>query len=754
MKKVFQNKPLQLFLLLTLICACIFVPYICSDTAFVLGWDMRTLYSSNFESLRNQLQSFVKTGDYPFWTWVSFLGNDFYSSKLFYFQDIFDYPFALTNLSYETIIMIQTYLKFLVAGFGFYAYSRTNHYSEKTSLLGSVIFAFSAYNLQTMMHPFFGSFFVFLPLYFRSIDLYIMKKKKLGFIFWVFFLFVNNYYLFYSVSLFTIIYYIWKYQRYHSSFKGLWPSAFRLIGFYIVGLLLSGVVVVPEILNILGNSRVGERSSSFVYDSILPYLEYLVGLFTPTSVLANRNTAITSLYSYTSANDSVMAVFLWNASVGTLLFPQLFTKKNHRKEAVIMTVVISTIALIPILSSAMHGFSEPSFRWLGSVSFLILAAVMPILDDPQRMDLPLLKRSIIIFTILLIVSTPLLAYITGTSFKDIFSDYTIVLLFVPFLILSGWALYKNRRTVLLLSTVIELCIASFFSFYGCPAFSNETDQQLERSNRLMGAKDEYNEYLLKQDPSNATCFYRSYIDPQSIYWDLSTNFNLNFNIRGMISYDSTYHSSANDLKKLSDVEDYLTWTFDIRDPNIMNLVSAKYAVVTSEDQVPFTNYRYFGEYYSMLVYENLDYINLGKTYNKVISYDEYGNDTSIVTNTVICNAEDLSEIESLLGTEEFEFSTAVSKDNYVYGDITTEEKGFAVISVPYDTGWTLSVNGKTVKTYEVNGGMTGFAVEAGYNEIQMNFVPKGLKAGMIVTASGIVILLVLVAFQFRKNGNL
>ena len=47
-----------------------------------------------------------------------------------------------------------------------------------------------------MMHPFFASFFVFLPLYFAGIDRYIMERKKGLFILMVFFLFVNNYYLF------------------------------------------------------------------------------------------------------------------------------------------------------------------------------------------------------------------------------------------------------------------------------------------------------------------------------------------------------------------------------------------------------------------------------------------------------------------------------------------------------------------------------------------------------------------------------
>ena len=119
MKKNPAKPFLWLFILTTLICAFIFVPYLHGSTAFVLGWDMRTLYSSNFEALRTMMHAFADKGVLPFWNWASFLGNDYYSSKLFYFQDIFDYPFAFTQMKYRDVILIATYLKFLTASFSF-----------------------------------------------------------------------------------------------------------------------------------------------------------------------------------------------------------------------------------------------------------------------------------------------------------------------------------------------------------------------------------------------------------------------------------------------------------------------------------------------------------------------------------------------------------------------------------------------------------------------------------------------------------
>ena len=81
---------------LLMISAAIFVPYLVNGKAFILGWDMRTIYSSNFENLRTMVQAFRTGGTLPYWSWVNFLGNDFYSSKLFYFNDFFEYFFVFS----------------------------------------------------------------------------------------------------------------------------------------------------------------------------------------------------------------------------------------------------------------------------------------------------------------------------------------------------------------------------------------------------------------------------------------------------------------------------------------------------------------------------------------------------------------------------------------------------------------------------------------------------------------------------------
>ena len=731
-----KDKPVLILLfLLTIICTFIFLPYFITGRAFILGWDMHTEYAPNFDNLRTMLQNLFRNGTLPFWSWNNFLGNDYYSTKLFYFQDIFDYPFALTSMKYSNVIVIQTYIKFLFAGFSYYLYARYNEHKQETSLIGSLIFTFSAYNLQTMMHPFFSSFFVLLPFYYLGVDRYIKEKKPWLFVFMVFLLFIINYYLFYSVSLFTILYFIWRWDKEYRNLHNMMKNAFCLIGWYFIGLLLSGFACIPEIISIIGNPRIGNSSNVWVYDTVKTYIHYLTGFFTPTSTIVNRE----HNYYYTvTANNSVMAVFLYNTSVFSLLFPQLFKKKDMKKMDFLAFVVISIVALVPLLSSAMHGFSEPSYRWLASPSFLFLTMILPLLDNLEQIDMKLLKNTSLVISLLMLVCPWILKTISQLSLSRVGFDILILYMFVPLLLLTCNYMIKNdgRWKVVLLA---ELCLVSYWSFFGNPQFSKLDKELMDRSTNILGEKGDFTKAMYGIDPANAVQFYRVYADPDSVYWGLSTNTNYYYDYMGTMTYDTTYNYSAEDMKRLDPrrVEDYLPWTFNVKNPDILNLICTKYAIVDDESEVIFTNYEYEDSYAGLNVYRNLDYVNLGKTYANVITYDDYNPDNSaVLSNTLVCNVEDYDEIKQYLGHEVKSFDTVAVNGNYLFADIQTTEPGFALLAVSYHKGWHVTVNGQTVKPYMVSGGLIGIPIANGYNSIEMFFTPLGLKEGFLASGAG------------------
>ena len=309
--------------------------------------------------------------------------------------------------------------------------------------------------------------------------------------------------------------------------------------------------------------------------------------------------------------------------------------------------------------------------------------------------------------------------------------------------------------MLLFSTMLELALVTTFTCYLNPSQSAISKTDFDRLSTIMGEKNYYNDWTLTLDENNKNSFYRTYIDPWDVYFGQGTNFNLDSNIKGLMAYDSTYLSSTNDLIRLDEehVIDYLPWTFNIQNPDIMTLVSTKYAIVGPETPCPFNHGELIGHYAETWdLYLNLDYINLGKTYTDVMTYDSYSiKDSKRITGSVICNSDDYEEIKTLLGKEEVECYSAHAQGNHVSAGIQTTESGFAVLSVPYDKGWTVTVNGKTTKTYCVNGGMTGIALEAGENDIQMWFTPVGLKTGKYISLAGIGTVILLYLLNYYKT---
>ncbi len=741
-----KNPKLKLFLLVTFVCLFIFLPYPLCGKAFIVGWDMRTIYVSNFENLRTMMQAWVKDGTMPFWTWASFLGNDFWSSKLFYFNDFFEIPFAFTDMKYDYAIMIMTYVKFLIITFSMYAYAVYNGHRSFTAVLGALMMTFSSYILYVMPHPFFASFFTFLPLYFLCADRYIREKKYGWYMFMVFFMFLNNYYQFWSLSLFTIIYFIWRWHNVYPSYKGMMPSALKLIGVYMTGFAMSAFAVYPEALNILANSRVGQRSATFVYPSPVPYLDYFSGMYMPGTALSLRASALSSLYSYTTANDSVMNAYLYATSVPALLFPQLFTKKNRDRLNTFIVILVTVIALVPVLSSAMHGFSEPSFRWLASPLFLLIANTLILLDREDGIDRILLRRTLGVLVVLEATTTLIIAAFAGTPVSALGRELWIPVMFIPPMILCGTGILQNREKILLAGMTAECALISFMSFGGVPVQFDISREEQDLMYRALGEKGEYNRFTLTLGPENEHQFYRNYVDYANVYWGKSTSYNLNFDIMGMIAYDSTYLPSTNDFIRLDPehIIHYLPWTFNVTNPDIMNLISTKYAVVTYGGAVPFEHFEYTADYYAVKIYENLDYVNLGKTYTKAVSWDEYDPSmTGILQDTLICSTEDLPSVQALLGEETVEFDNVYREGNYLYADIVTEEAGFALMSVPYDEGWHITLNGSPAEVYSVSGGLTGIRLDAGENIIEMTFTPRGLHTGIRISMAGFLLGMIL-----------
>lgn len=77
------------------------------------------------------------------------------------------------------------------------------------------------------------------------------------------------------------------------------------------------------------------------------------------------------------------------------------------------------------------------------------------------------------------------------------------------------------------------------------------------------------------------------------------------------------------------------------------------------------------------------------------------------------------------------------------GTLTCENSSIACLTVPYTSGWKVTVDGQPVELFRANIGFIGFEVPEGTHVIEARYEVPGLAAGLCVSAAGVALLLLL-----------
>ena len=91
-------------------------------------------------------------------------------------------------------------------------------------------------------------------------------------------------------------------------------------------------------------------------------------------------------------------------------------------------------------------------------------------------------------------------------------------------------------------------------------------------------------------------------------------------------------------------------------------------------------------------------------------------------------------IQELKGKE---MVTEKFEDGYVKGSYTAVEDCNMLLSIPYDDGWTASVNGKKVEIKPAANALMAIPLSAGENIIELKYEIPGVKAGIGLSILGL-----------------
>lgn len=122
------------------------------------------------------------------------------------------------------------------------------------------------------------------------------------------------------------------------------------------------------------------------------------------------------------------------------------------------------------------------------------------------------------------------------------------------------------------------------------------------------------------------------------------------------------------------------------------------------------------------------------------------------TNTIIMddlylyyeNIDVFEEHYNILKTNQVLFNKISS--SYLKGNINLEKESKVIITIPYDDGWKIKVNGKNVIPSKIMDSLICLDLDKGINIIELKFTPKGLKIGFYISLISIIISSIYVCF--------
>jgi uncharacterized membrane protein YfhO len=155
----------------------------------------------------------------------------------------------------------------------------------------------------------------------------------------------------------------------------------------------------------------------------------------------------------------------------------------------------------------------------------------------------------------------------------------------------------------------------------------------------------------------------------------------------------------------------------------------------------------FDAYHSSVI--SLGYCEAGTSAEVLIEFDKSGSESGrfeIYSYSMDLEAfeEGISEIrKNQLEIESF-------SDTSIRGTVNSDYDGMMVMSIPYDKGWNVTVDGKKVETTSVDESLLSFEVPEGIHAIRLTFFTDKLAEGIGITAISASIMIFLI-IRHRKS---
>ncbi len=793
------GKELHLQTLLTALglATLIFLPFCLGDKGYFLFYGDFNVQQIPFYQMCHNA---VRNGDI-FWNWDTDLGVNFIGSYSFY---LLGSPFFWITLLFPNAVVPYLMapllvLKFGLAAFTAYFYIRRFTHAPKTAMLASILYAFSGFSVYNVFFNHFHEAIIFFPLLLLGLELFITEHRKGVFAICVFISALSNYFFFFGMVVFTVIY--WIVRTCGKCYKQSVGRFLLMLFEAIIGVALAAVILLPSFYAVIQNSRVSSISygwDALMYGKEQIYLNIIQCFFFPPDIPA-RPVFFTGADVKWSSLGGWLPLF---GMTGVIAFLQ--AKKGHWIRRIIC--ISAFMALVPILNSSFYMFNSAYYaRWFYMPILIMCVATAMAIDDRSVEWNSAFRWSFIIT----FVTSAVIGLFPGkvengkVTQWGIFTDpadrtYLIRFWTTCAIALLGLIILKNlltalreRRGQFLNAAISVTCVVAVVY----SVFFIACGKQHSHTNAVMIDQLIEGELDLGQDEETFRIDVFDGVDNTGMFLDL---YSIN-------AFHSIVPGSVTEFYNYVGEERSVASRPTTDTPALRSLLSVKYLLkntLTGDDfededgNVKMTGFSYYKTENNFKIYRNDNYIPMGFAYDYYMTRElcerfgeEYRDD--MMLKALLLDEKQIEKYKDILTpvdeSEEFvriymnDGEQDYSVGGYYFGDDTVREdcatlaqgaaydfvksnsgfnctidlneKNLVFFSVPYEEGWTAYVNGEPAEIEKVNVGFMAVLADAGVNEIKFVYKTPGLIIGLYISAAAAVVFLLylLIAFIYDKK---
>ncbi|MEG6571334.1 YfhO family protein [[Clostridium] cellulosi] len=754
----------KVFLTAFLTALSFLLPYIILDKGLFLFFGDYCVQQVPFYQLAHDA---IKSGNI-WWNWNTDLGANFIGSYAFY---LLGSPFFWLTIPLPSAAVPYTLgpllvLKIAVAALTSYGFIERFVKNKDYAIIGALLYAFSSYSIYNIFFNHFHEPMAFFPLMLIGLEEFMKNDRKGVFAVTVFVNAVVNYNFFVGEVVFVVIY--WCIRMLSGDWQITAKKYLNLVFEAVIGFFMGSALIIPAVLAITGNPRTSSLLKGWnllVYGWPQRYFDIIHTVFFPQDLPSAPN-----FFPDSNAKWSSVAAWLPMFSM-TGVISYLMAKRKSWLRRIIITCFV--FALIPVLNSSFVLFNDAYYgRWYYMAVLMLALATACAYEDPE-IDIMSGFRWTVFITAAFALSIGLIPKFSDNQFIQIgleedparFWAYVAIVALGLTLLYVVIHYYERGTTTFATYATVSLLVVT--SLYGNLFISTGKaygwDGDWFKKTAVEGASN------IKVDKSE---FFRidvlNGIDNQGMFWRIPT----------INAFQSVVPPSIMNFYNTIGVTRDVGSRPDTSVPGIRPLLSVKYLFDQGNlSSIGMPGWKYVGSQLGFKQWENTNYIPMGFTYDKYITKQQFVVSSSkdrVLLKAMVLENDQIKRYKDILSPynpdEDNDFSdTALAADcaerrKYTCSSFKYDNKGFSAsitlpkknlvfFSVPYDSGWTATVNGKPAKIEQVNIGFMAVECDAGTSEIRFNYTTPGLYPGIAVSAASIVVFAVYLIVIKKRNGK-